>query len=98
MEWNYKNVIIEVDVNGKFLFSFNGKCYSESTLSFAKDRVDELTKNYYTFTEEDKKRMFKKLNDRERDLVSRMMDELKCHQDNPYCDLDIYDDILFNIM
>ena len=39
--------------------------------------------------------MFKKLDKRERDFVFRMMDELKCHQDSPYCDLDIYEDINF---
>lgn len=95
MEWKYKNVTIEVDYDGTFIFTYNGYCYSESTLSFAKNKIDELTKKYYVFTEEDKKRMFKKLNERERDFVSKMIDELKCHQDSPYCDLDIYDDIHF---
>ena len=49
MEWNYKNVIISIESDGKFYFSVNEKVNIEDTLEEAKRRIDELLKDYYTF-------------------------------------------------
>ena len=45
MEWNYKNVIIKVESDGKFYFSIKNRNYVESSLELAKSKIDEILKD-----------------------------------------------------
>lgn len=95
MEWNYKNVIISIESDGKFYFSVNGKVNVENTLESAKYRIDELLKDYYTFNEKDIDKLCKKLDKRESDFVRALIEELKLHEFNAYCEIGISDEMLF---
>ena len=97
MEWTYKSVIIRVETDGKFYFSLNGKVNIESTLAAAKHRIDELLEDYYTFNDKDIDKLCKKLDKREAEFVRALIEELKNHINNAYCEIGISDDFLFNI-
>ena len=95
MEWNYKNVIISIESDGKFYFSVNGKVNIETTLEEAKCRIDELLKDYYTFNDKDIDKLCRKLDKREVEFVRALIEELKRHEFNAYCEIGISDEMLF---
>ena len=95
MEWNYKNVIISIESDGKFYFSLNGKVNIENTLEEAKRRIDELLKDYYTFNDKDIDKLCRKLDKREAEFVRALIEELKLHEFNAYCEIGISDEMLF---
>ena len=95
MEWNYKNVIISIESDGKFYFSVNGKVNIEDTLEEAKRRIDELLKDYYTFNDKDIDKLCRKLDKREAEFVRALIEELKLHEFNAYCEIGISDEMLF---
>lgn len=97
MKWTHRKIEIEVNENGLFVFTFNGWAYKESTLIEAKNKIDELSKDYYDFTENDYKTLLKKLTNRERDFVNSLVKELSCHESNAYCSLGIYNHFDFNV-
>lgn len=85
MIWKYKNIEIKVDGNGKFNFIFSGKCYFYDSLYKAKADIDSLTSSYYKITEKDIKSILKKLDKREGEFVSYMIEELHSHMCSNYC-------------
>ena len=95
MEWNYKNVIISIESDGKFYFSVNGKVNTENTFESAKYKIDELLKDYYTFNKKDIDKLCKKLDKREAEFVRALIEELKLHDFNAYCEIGISDEMLF---
>jgi prefoldin subunit 5 len=96
MEWNYKKVIIKVESDGKFYFSIRNVIYVEKSLESAKSKIDEILKDYYTFSKKDINNLCKKLNEREAEFVRALIAELECHYDNAYCELGIYNENLFS--
>lgn len=94
MRWTHKNIEIEVDNYGDFVFYFCDKRYENSTLSEAKEEIEELKKEYYDFTNSDYNCMLNKLNKREREFVNAICKELGQHENNAYCERDV--DIDFN--
>lgn len=95
MEWNYKNVIITVKSDGNFYFSINGEVNIKNTLDSAKVRIDNMLKDYYTFNDKDIDKLCKKLDKRESEFVRALIEELKMHEFNAYCEIGISNDILF---
>ena len=95
MEWNYKKIIITVESDGKFYFSLNGKVTIEDTLEEAKRRIDELLEDYYTFNDKDIDKLCRKLDKREAEFVRALIEELKLHEFNAYCEIGISDEMLF---
>jgi hypothetical protein len=88
MKWEYKHNTIEVDRCGCFVFKTPyGVKHSCSSLSDAKDLIDELMAEYYNMTQEQYKQILKKLTDREKDFVTSMVKELRIHECNAYCEL-----------
>ena len=96
MEWNYKNVIIRIESDGKFYFSVNGEVNVENTLDSATHKIDALLKNYYTFNEKDVDKLCKKLDKSESEFVRSLIEELKLHKYNTHCEIGISDEMLFN--
>lgn len=97
MEWNYKNIIIRVESDGCFYFSINGKGDVSYTLNSAKEKIDKALEFYYTFTKSDITKLFKKLDRREQEFVQNLIDELKRHGCNAYCEIGWSDEFLFSI-
>lgn len=85
MKWKYKNIEIGVDGNGKFIFDFSGEHYSYDSLYEAKANIDSLTESYYKITEKDIDSILKKLDKREGEFVSYMIEELHSHMCSNYC-------------
>lgn len=75
-------------------FSFAKKKYTNDTLSEAKKEIDELTRDYYNFTNSDYNNMLNKLSKREREFVNTITKELGQHEGNAYCERDV--EIEFN--
>jgi hypothetical protein len=97
MEWNYKNVVITVDsYDGKFYFSIRNVNYVEKSLEFAKSKIDEILKDYYTFSKKDIDNLCKKLNEREAEFVRALINELNIHRDNAYCEIGLSSEMLFD--
>lgn len=97
MKWYYKNIEITIQENGKFYFSINNLSEAFDSLDLAKNRIDHLLKNYYTFNKKDIDILCKKLNRREKEFVLNMIDELKIHRSNAYCEIGLSDEFLFTI-
>lgn len=95
MNWNYKNVIIEIEEDGKFYFSINGKTEKVDSLEIAKSLINVSLKKYYTFSLEDIDKLCKKLDKRESEFVKSLIDELSRHSCNAYCEMGITDEMLF---
>lgn len=95
MEWTYKGIIITIDGNGFFNFVCNGVDYSHETLSGAEEHIDRLTKDYYSFSDDDYTNLLKKLSHREMDFVKALVTELGIHHNNAYCSLGITDKFPF---
>lgn len=97
MEWNYKNVIIKVESDGNFYFSTNnGNVINvASSLELAKSKIDEILKDYYTFSKKDVDNLCKKLDKREAEFVRNLIEELGIHADNAYCEIGISSEMLF---
>jgi len=89
MEWEHKKIKIEVRNDGRFEFDFKGTKYNEESLRDAQHQIDVLTKDYYNFTKMDVTNMLVKLNDRERELVNDMIEELKNHVNSAYCEIGV---------
>lgn len=95
MGWNYKNVIIRIENDGKFYFSINGNGNVASSFESAKSRIDTILKDYYTFSKKDIDILCKKLDKRESEFVRSLIEELKAHESNAYCQIGISDKMLF---
>ena len=95
MNWNYKNVIIEIGEDGKFYFSINGKTEKADSLEIAKSLIKLSLKEYYTFSKKDIDKLCKKLDNRESEFVKSLIDELSRHSCNAYCEMGITDEMLF---
>ncbi len=95
MEWNYKNVIISIENDGKFYFSVSKKAHTVDTLEAAKHIIDELSESYYTFNDKDIDKLCGKLDKRESEFVRALIEELKLHEFNAYCEIGISDEMLF---
>lgn len=87
MKWTHKNIDITINPsNGKFGYTIVE--YQEcDSLAMAKSLIDIELKEYYKFTSNDKKAMFKKLNKREKHFVETLMKEFKNHNENAYCQI-----------
>jgi hypothetical protein len=96
MEWNYKKVIITVNSDGLFYFSINENVNVESSLESAKSKIDGMLKEYYTFSKKDIDKLCKKLDKREAEFVRALIEELKAHEYNAYCEIGISNEMLFN--
>lgn len=94
--WTYKNISININDDGLFVFTFNNKDYKHKSLEDAKECADKLTKDYYNFSMKDYNSMLSKLNKREQDFVNTICKELACHYMNPYCELGVNVDFNFN--
>ena len=95
MNWKYKNIEISIDGEGEFIFVFNKKFYYNNSLNEAKRERDSLTESYYLITEKDIKSILKKLDKREGEFVSYMIDELHHHIDSAYCEQGVSGDWVF---
>lgn len=98
MEWTYKKTIIRVESDGKFYFSINGNAEVTDTLEAAKNRIDSLLAAYYAFNKRDIDKLCKKLDKRESEFVRSLIEELKRHNSNAYCEIGISDEMLFNFL
>lgn len=88
MKWEYKNHTIEVNDDGLFTFkTVEGLYHSRATLCEAKQSIDIFMTAYYNMTQEQYKQLLGKLTDKEKDFVKSMVDELRIHEDNAYCEL-----------
>ena len=88
MNWTYKNIVIEVNPeNGRFEFTVCGNFEDSNSLENAKHRIDQLTKDYYTFKKKDINKLMGKLDKREKEFVSNMIEELQNHRGNAYCEM-----------
>lgn len=88
MKWEYKKHTIEVNEDGFFTFTtIDGTHCSHATLCEAKQSIDTYTKMYYNMTQEQYKGLLDKLTDKEKDFVKSMVDELRIHENNAYCEL-----------
>lgn len=96
MEWNYQNVIIKIESDGKFYFSINGEVETTNSLEAAKNRIDNLRLSYYTFSKEDIDKLCKKLDKRESEFVRTLIEELKLHKFNVLCEIGISDEMPFD--
>lgn len=96
MEWNYKNIIIKIESDGKFYFAINGEVEVADSLEIAKSRIDIKLKEYYTFSEKDIDNLCKKLNKRESEFVKSLIDELERHRFNAYCKIGISNEMFFD--
>lgn len=96
MEWIHKNIKITISEDGYFYFNHKGNGDCANTLNDAKRKIDKITKDYYTFSKDDIKKMLGKLNEREKDFVNSLMKELSVHAFNAYCEIGISEDMLFN--
>lgn len=99
MGWEYKKIKILFDEeNGLFTFFNQEKKTIErsESLKEAKRRIDEIQKGYYNFTFEDIKALLNKLDDREKDFVIDLIEELDVHDDNCYCEIGIHNSLHFS--
>lgn len=86
--WERKGVKIAIEADGLFHFTIGNEHYSKRSLMDAYNKINELKKNYYTFTENDWRKMLEKLDDREKEFLSAMKDAFLEHSNNAYCQLD----------
>lgn len=95
MNWIRKGIEITVNQDGMFEYSIYGKKYTSPSLSQAKEKINEITKEYYNFTMADLKCLLKKLNNREKEFVLAVINELEEHSDSAYCELGVNLDFNF---
>lgn len=92
MKWTYKNTDIEIcEATGKFYFSIGGETEFCESLSIAKYRIDVLKKEYYHFSKKDINKLTKKLDNREKEFVLSILEELERHRCNAYCEMGLAD-------
>lgn len=99
MEWEHKGVqILLEEETGLFTFFNQEKKEVEKVESLreARRRVAETYKSYYNFTFDDIKALLNKLDDREKDFVIDIIEELDIHDDNCYCEIGIYNSFHFS--
>lgn len=89
MNWIRKGIEITINENGMFEYSIDGKKYNSPSLSQAEEKIDEITKEYYNFTSTDLEHLLEKLNNREKEFVNAIIDELEAHYDSSYCQLGV---------
>ena len=96
MNWTYKNIVIEVNPeNGRFGFTLPGHKYEEwPSLDNAKEVIDRALKDYYTIKKEDIKKLLGKLDKREKEFVKALIEEIKKHEFNAYCELGVEMDFI----
>lgn len=95
MTWKYKKIIITVESDGRFYFSVNKNTYTANSLEGAKCKINELLEDYYTFNDKDIDKLCGKLDKRESEFVRALIEELKSHEYNAYCEIGISDEMLF---
>ena len=78
-------------------YNEEGKKYKEESLNKAFAIISEDREDYYNITKKDLENLYAKLNSREKDFVSAMINELDRHDGNPYCELGLTDKFEFNI-
>lgn len=86
MEWTYKNIKITVYSDGAFIFRYKNSEYTYYSLKEAKSKIDSLVSEYYTFTQKDMDKLMKKLDNREKELIRSLYQELKLHMHSNYCE------------
>ena len=96
-KWEYKGVVIGITPDGKFTFSFLNTKHSWESLNKCKEHIDDLTKEFYTFTLAEIDRFYNKLTSKEKCLIKQMIKELHIHSDNAYCELSITDNFNFDL-
>lgn len=99
MAWEHKKVTICLEEEtGLFAFFNQEKKEVEKveSLKEAKRRIDEIQKGYYNFTFDDIKALLNKLDDREKDFVLDLIEELELHDENCYCGMGIHNTLHFN--
>lgn len=77
MKWIYKNIEIEINSEGRFFFNVRGKDFSTTSLDEAKEIISEILASYYTFTQKDMDKLLSKLDNREKELVKSLYQELE---------------------
>lgn len=92
MEWIYKNIKIVVYSDGSFVFKYKDSEYTYYSLREAKSKIDSLVSEYYTFTQKDMDKLMKKLDNREKELVRSLYQEIDKHTNNAYCEIGICED------
>ena len=97
MKWIHRNIEIEVNSSGKFVFECCDKIYLADSLDEAKETIDEETRCYYSVDKEFYLNMRNKLNDREVMFLDQLIEELSCHEWNAYCELGIKNYLDFDI-
>ena len=97
MDFTYKKIVISVNSDGMFEFTYNGEKHSCESLRDSKELIDYLVSSYYQFTKSDLNKLLEKLDNREQDFVKSLITELNCHSDNAYCELSITDAFLFTL-
>lgn len=97
MDFTYKKIVISVNSDGMFEFTYNGKKHSCESLRDSKELIDYLVSSYYQFTKSDLNKLLEKLDNREQDFVKSLITELNYHSDNAYCELSITDAFLFTL-
>jgi len=93
MEWRYKKINITVNGEGFFVFVINGEKFEEITLKNAKSTIDKALGDYYHFTQKDMDKLLNKLDEREKELVHSLCQEISNHCGNAYCGLGIVDEV-----
>lgn len=92
----YKGCVITCDENGMFSIveNKNGDCrriknIQCGTLSVLKAQIDKELDSYYTITTKDYNTILGKLDQRERNFLNALVEELARHLGNAYCEMGI---------
>ena len=97
MNWTHKNIKIEITSSGKFAFKCCNTEYLADSLDQAKEIINVTTKVYYTISINFYSHMLDKLDNKEKMFLNQLVEELRCHEDNPYCELCIRNRLDFEI-
>ena len=89
MEWIHKNIKISINTENRFFFCIRGKDFSTKSLEEAKEIINKALDSYYTFTQKDMDKLLSKLDNREKELVKSLYQEIKKHENTAYCELGI---------
>lgn len=101
MNWEYKNIEININEQGIFYFTINNKRYEENSLDKSKKIIDNILNEFYTFTKKDLDRLYNKLTSKEKCFIDDIITELNIHANSNYCELGLHNfewditDILF---
>lgn len=88
MEWDYKNITIDINTNGVFSFNLDSKRYTFPTLLEAKSQIDKLLKDYYKFTKEDYDKLTSSIPAKYKEFITSLISELYFHSKSSYCSVE----------